>query len=237
LKQSTNSKRRINIGGGLYITGTDDDLEDSSSVSSAGALREGMDVYIRLHRESKIRHIRALAEDRERFNTELWRLPGCSMQQKAGFLREFMAHYIKKDDWSSLLRKDAFLINRHLGQESSRPVPAGMVASNPRSSSGSGAKGGRDTHRDPPRRDRDRGRGRDSRRGRGGGDGYRGGGDGSRRKKFCPTRMDPKAGKCPRGRSCPEDHHCPVCDDGSFHAACDCPSFSERRAKAAQDGR
>ena len=105
MRGSSKPNKRVNIGNGLYITGSsvDDDFDDTGEnpTPSAAAIREGLDVYIRLHRESSNPEIRALAVDRALF-TKLWQLTIGSFAQKAAFVKDLLAEYVKKD-WTGIM--------------------------------------------------------------------------------------------------------------------------------------
>jgi len=242
---SSYASTKIRLGGGLYISKAGC-LDDSRTEAKAVALREGMDVYIRLHRESSSSFIRSLAADRALFNEKLWSLPLGTFTEKGAYLKDFIATYHMKEVWTPLIRSDVLLIQQHLR------TPVG-------GSSGGSFGGGRGNGRD---RDRDRGsdrgkgrdrdhvrdrgrdnardRGRDS-RGRGGRGSEHGGkpngkGGGFKPDRpFCKSRVDPRHGRCDRGKGCDLDHACASC--GGMHCAEVCSSFNKVKADKAVDDR
>ena len=218
LRGSTYTSRKVQLAPGVFFT-TNDTEADPGKDLGPNAIREGFDVYIRLHQESPTPAIRALAADRALFNEQLWQLPVGSFKEKAEYIKAFMAIYYKHDVWTPLIRSDVVLF-RILTASAYNSL---TVKSEP-DRGGRGDQGGRVNHG---------GKGDRQDRGRGGKGGKGGSSDGYTVKdsaKYCNTRLDPAAGRCIKGRHCPYDHHCASCL--GFHAAANCTSFSASKAAA-----
>jgi len=212
LRNSGNQNKRVRIADDLYVTGNSvsDDFGSSSdhAVASASAVREGLDVYIRMHRESKNPAIRALAKDRALFNEMLWQLEIGSFMQKAAFAQDFVAKHVKDDNWVKLLMTDVILITRHLttgagGSKQDRGSRGDDCRSNKNGSDGGNYNSGNGS------RSGYRGGGFNvSRLGNGSGGGDSGNEGEPCPALFCRTRIDPAAGRCMEGPRCQDDHHC-----------------------------
>jgi hypothetical protein len=224
LRGSTWNVKKVQLAPGIFFT-TNDTGSEADGDLGPNAMREGFDVYIRLHHESTLPAIRALASDRASFNEQLWQLPIGTFKEKAQYLKTFMGLYYKQDLWLPLLRSDVVLIK--ILATDAYPSTKPAKPDNDRRDRPRDRKD--DTKADRrPDRDRDRGRNNRDRFDR---DGHgRGKDDHTTDAKFCETRKDPKAGRCLRGRHCPFDHHCASCLE--FHAAVNCPKWDNAKAAA-----
>jgi hypothetical protein len=231
LRGSTYHSKKVMLAPGIFFS-TNDAIEQSSELGP-NAWREGFDVFIRLHYESKNPIIRALATDRSLFNEQLWQLPIGSFAEKARFLEAFMARYYKEDRWVPFLYSDVVL-NRILVTDTYGSLKSGQT--------GNVANDKKDNPKDRKQQDRDHDNKHNKHGGRDGRDGGRDGRDGRDGRvnqgpkeaktsgKFCESRVNPSVGRCFKGKFCQLDHHCASC--GGFHAASNCNNFDVAKAKA-----
>jgi hypothetical protein len=232
LTSSTYKDEKIKLANGLFITKMDGEEDQGLR---AGQVREGMDAFLRMTRESKKVKIQQRATDRTLFNEKVWSLPIGTFSEKAEFVKKFFAENHAKTNWVDRMSSDNVMLrilktdnfdkprrpsSDYNNNRNSRPQPYRPFPPTPRPfQNGARSYGGGSYYRTDgnTRADgntRSDGNNRPS----------------NSKPKYCPTRLDKNAGRCSKGRYCLLEHRCASCD--GWHAAAQCPQWDDQKAAA-----
>jgi hypothetical protein len=238
LTSSTYKDSKVKLANGLFLTSMDNDTDQGQRASQ---VREGMDVFLRMTRDSKKSKIQQRAPDRTLFNEKVWALPIGTFSEKAEFVKQFFAKNHDKTDWVDRMSSDNIMLRILKTDIFEKPKRSSNDnhQNNNNNNSNRYNRPSRDNNA-WPRQSRDNSTwSRISR------DGYRGQSqdgnqghsrnDGSSRAnnpkpKYCPTRTDKSAGRCLKGRYCLLEHRCASCD--GMHAAAQCTQWDELKVAA-----
>lgn len=218
LKGQGRDEDRLALGNGLYLEGQGRaSASKKPTPHDPEAIRQGWDTILTMMAQSSSIVVKGKLADRISWGRDLFAQPLGSFAQKARFMQAYLDDYEGEESFKAY-KSNCLLISTYLTGKS-----AGVAASS--SSSGGGGGGGgaggggggsgggaNSSNRSNPR-DSGRGDRRDDRRGSGDrrGSNTAPGSSG----KMCSSRVDPKVGRCKRGRGCPDMHDCvkPNCKD------------------------